>query len=822
MHTYKGIVSTSLLETTAPTLSAKVFPGDGWNETLQMLFVFTQDPDPATVALQAYELDVDGVTWISVALGGGYTLPSRIQAFAWKGDGSYLAVLETAASPATSTIHIYKWDAGLVDVLSFSVADSRRHIAWMNDYIFVAHSGQSSDPAPIFQGWLFDTTLETVEDRTSNWNQPVPYWGGERINGLATSDIGDFLYIYGLYYGHLYRIRETFAFEDHIFPDGSVRQSSGVDRAMFHKTHPDKLLAIKPGSIFPEYNKSQVFYEKAAETGTIRYKLYAHRLEAYAPDIFFIGDKWVLINDYTGSEHATFNYLAPVGHSDFAHNMGLPVVANKPNEIVYAHGTASTANTDTVIVYYESSPYLKTYVLTEDDPLEATLTDSCYLQTSGNAGVIFADLIEEAANFFVWTAYPGATVGGEDVAEEIIEQNLELSESYSYTYGVVLSCVEKLITASGVSTQGVFGKTFADAVSLKELVKIAYQNIVADSIELDETYLYINTINKLIKERSTLGDTINSQAMFGKTFTDAVSLQELVSIAHQNIVTDGINLEEIYLSVRTISRQIKEHPILKESLYNQAMFSTAIYTALALHVVVQGGKGGSVSELMESIDSVILAAELAIIHNEFVNISAEANTFRAMQIMHKEIASVGDTSLQSLIASIQVTEQLPFQISFNTGDAAYTGWVMNTKTFAVTEYDSFPFNSFTTHDGVSYGANEQGLYRLEGDDDAGVPIAARAKLGLTNFNKSVLKRLDNVYIGLRADGLMVLKVETEGGVTRFYQLEGKNEMLHRRRIHPLAKGHKAVWWQFEIANVDGADFEVSEIEFVPVMLSRSV
>gem|GEM_PF-1203328 len=62
-------------------------------------------------------------------------------------------------------------------------------------------------------------------------------------------------------------------------------------------------------------------------------------------------------------------------------------------------------------------------------------------------------------------------------------------------------------------------------------------------------------------------------------------------------------------------------------------------------------------------------------------------------------------------------------------------------------YSGFDFNSYCEYRGEYYGAKEDGIYRLEGEDDDGRPIHTGVRLGPTNFYTNVQKRLRAVHAG---------------------------------------------------------------------------
>ncbi len=156
----------------------------------------------------------------------------------------------------------------------------------------------------------------------------------------------------------------------------------------------------------------------------------------------------------------------------------------------------------------------------------------------------------------------------------------------------------------------------------------------------------------------------------------------------------------------------------------------------------------------------------------------------------------------------------------------YTGWVLDSSALAPTEYQGFDFNSMTTFNGVNYAAKSDGIYKLEGSTDDGAAIAAAITLGQDDFGTSYEKKVERAYLGLRNDGSMVLKVilldpATQQKTEYWYELTSVSATIRKERIK-LPKGLKAHYWQFELINVQGADFELDTLEVYPLILTRRV
>ncbi|WP_158683566.1 hypothetical protein [Burkholderia sp. BE12] len=148
--------------------------------------------------------------------------------------------------------------------------------------------------------------------------------------------------------------------------------------------------------------------------------------------------------------------------------------------------------------------------------------------------------------------------------------------------------------------------------------------------------------------------------------------------------------------------------------------------------------------------------------------------------------------------------------------------VMHTEQMGVTTYSNFPFNSFAQFGGVYLAASSAGIFTLGGNTDNGALIQAAARVGITDFSTSHLKRVDRVYVGYRTDGNLVLRVFTDEVTQRDYLLTATGKSgLHGNHVR-LGKGLVARYWQFEVRNQNGADFELNAIELKPTQLRRRV
>jgi len=198
---------------------------------------------------------------------------------------------------------------------------------------------------------------------------------------------------------------------------------------------------------------------------------------------------------------------------------------------------------------------------------------------------------------------------------------------------------------------------------------------------------------------------------------------------------------------------------------------------------------------------------------------------RALPVAN-ETTGLEGAYIANLRTGRNISEDFGFITSFSVSGEIYDGVVMNTQNNAVTEYDSVPYNSITKIDtGVYAAAAGDGLYYLEGDLDNEANIDAYITTKLTNFGESKFKRVERAYVAMSNNGPMVLKVITRNAlgdlVEDWYELENTSDTMRTDRIK-MGKGLKSHYWQFTLSNKDGADFNLSELNFKQIKLSRRI
>jgi hypothetical protein len=164
---------------------------------------------------------------------------------------------------------------------------------------------------------------------------------------------------------------------------------------------------------------------------------------------------------------------------------------------------------------------------------------------------------------------------------------------------------------------------------------------------------------------------------------------------------------------------------------------------------------------------------------------------------------------------------MPVYATGRTGGTS-KGVSINTVNKSVSEYLNYPFNSFATLGDKMLGADENGLYLLEGDDDDGSPIAATFRLALQDFKTSLLKRLIMCYVGIKFIGQINIKTvdeaESLGAARPMTSIVDKKQRLRVK----FARGPRNSYWAVDISNNAGEDFNLDMVELEAVPTGRRI
>lgn len=363
-------------------------------------------------------------------------------------------------------------------------------------------------------------------------------------------------------------------------------------------------------------------------------------------------------------------------------------------------------------------------------------------------------------------------------------------------------------TLVGVGALGAFGQGFevGDTIEL------------AGAVTTDQITSFVSTM----RMASSI-DTAYSNAQVN--LADAIALLDEAQIEHALIIAETLGLagsaDFEHLQVLAF---VSSMGLLGDLTLN-GEFVTNFAAALSLKSLATFGRD------LELTDVADLIAVFDRRYQAVMDVASTADliaTFDSEQELGMVFVSVMDmTETMDTLAElgIDLIDALEGKVLFKLGDDIYQGWVFNTEHRAFSEYTNYPFNSIVEFRGTPLGASEDGIYQLEGADDAGTAIDAAVKTKMTSLRERMLKEVDCVYIGYTSDGQMVLKttVERNGERQEFWYAEkhGVSSHLRTGRFN-VQRGLRSTYWQFELVNKDGADFELEDVTILYEVLSRRI
>lgn len=149
-------------------------------------------------------------------------------------------------------------------------------------------------------------------------------------------------------------------------------------------------------------------------------------------------------------------------------------------------------------------------------------------------------------------------------------------------------------------------------------------------------------------------------------------------------------------------------------------------------------------------------------------------------------------------------------------------YALNMKTNAFTEYDNYPFNSFCTFKGKHLAAGPQGIMLLEGNRDMSTDIKAYFNIGNNDFELPNIKRVTDAYLSLKGDGSYYLTVTSDDGTPHNYLLTAAAGARIKNIKANIGKGKKGRFFELELSNLNGSDFELFDMVLNVELLKRNI
>lgn len=334
---------------------------------------------------------------------------------------------------------------------------------------------------------------------------------------------------------------------------------------------------------------------------------------------------------------------------------------------------------------------------------------------------------------------------------------------------------------------------------------------------LQFTEVVIDQWAKSITERLRLASPATGNFIITLLARENTGFRDRLRIIVPVTLIEAVGIEAVGTALSAV--RIAERLGLTDALVAKARRVGNVAEKLRFRDSLRNFFGAEVMELLGVDDDVEAVLHAMTTLLEVVDLEATVTPMVAFRAIVRDRVALDDGTLQTMIWNGLVEDAFEFAISYFGVDGEYTGWAMNTRTSAVTEYSNYQFNSFARMGNIYLGASADGLYELRGDDDSGEDVASLLRGGFMRFGGTKLSRLKAAYIAMRApNSEVLLKIETADGLEYVYQIDTRS--MRNSKVD-MGKGQRAVYFTYELQTI-GQDFDLDTIEFVPIVMQRRV
>ena len=368
-----------------------------------------------------------------------------------------------------------------------------------------------------------------------------------------------------------------------------------------------------------------------------------------------------------------------------------------------------------------------------------------------------------------------------------------------------------------------FEQDLAESFGLNDALSMGYFGNIAEALESIDAVDAAFTQN--IIELLRAADLITgSTPSITSNLTESVRVRDLIGMGFAVAVIETLEASDIqspFDLVDHITEALRAH----DTLASQQTISATVVLSLLLRDEIALAYQSDHSEALEATDDTTARLRYYIQIVEALAAAERVDLSLLLNVWVNESIDTADELSGLMIISHSITEAVFTQGLITLGDSVYTVHVTNAEGAFATSTHDLPFTSYATFQGRVYGAGDGGVYELTGDTDQGQPIDAAIRWGLSDYGTPLKKRMDVGYLVFSATGVMRLHViVTEGGEKREYWYEAQplTADAPREQRVKIGKGLKSLMYQFELVNVDGADFYADSLRVYPIILSRRV
>jgi hypothetical protein len=328
-----------------------------------------------------------------------------------------------------------------------------------------------------------------------------------------------------------------------------------------------------------------------------------------------------------------------------------------------------------------------------------------------------------------------------------------------------------------------------DTVEVSDLAIDGVIDKISESVVVSDSSTALNTAIEIISDPVIVKDD-GLSPIWLDSISDPVEVSDSVTQATTEFITDTVEATDSapsYLWLEVISDKVEvsdNAPVLwLDSISDEVLVSDQVLGELRIVLEI-------ISDAVEVIDSVLSAAGVI---DRIVDI-----------VLASDTAQSAPSIIHSAVTDTVIVRDFSYA-----ADPDSLAWVLNTETGAPWLFTNYNFHSVIEHAGMLLGGAEDGLYFLQGENDAGIDIDAEVITGMLDFGFPNKKRVPYLYFGYTG-GELECDVESYDQPDDIYTygMEPRDAEAPRNNRIKLGKGLNSRYWRFTIRNVAGAAFQV--------------
>lgn len=359
---------------------------------------------------------------------------------------------------------------------------------------------------------------------------------------------------------------------------------------------------------------------------------------------------------------------------------------------------------------------------------------------------------------------------------------------------------------------------FADTAAVGDSLASTTITTIAEGACLNDAVVQVTAY--LIIESAIIGDEINTGSTLVDLVSDGGELGDALTLVMLANLVDSVDTSQLNdalksSTVTTIAESGAIGDVMTyalsadDNLVESGLLGDALTSFLSDAIADTAVLNDAVSQTARAIELIVESGVLG----DSVSPSAVATSLVI------EVAVLGDAVQQTAVTSDNVLEDGLLD-DHVTGGGAGGAWAAHLETLAMTRWTNQPWNSMAEIGGRLVGANDDGLYFLDADDDAGAAIEATleydwlsAKVGRDGkpAHSPNLKRPRFLYLEYKGGPLALYLKHVQNGseAEAEYAMPARvaNAFINGRV--ELGRGIRSVYLKPRLTNIAGADFSIN-------------